>query len=149
MLPAMTVLLVATDLSPAAAAVPAIAREWARRLGAEIALLHVVHDPELAPALAQDVGGEIRSASAALDRLALAMPDVAVTRDVVTAEDVVGAILDFAQQRGAAWLLVGTHGRSGLERLRLGSVAASLVRRCRIPIVCVPPAAHSVDSRTP
>src|SRR4051812_5231488 len=34
-------------------------------------------------------------------------------------------------------LLVGTHGRRGVERLLLGSVAESLVRKARCPVIVV------------
>ena len=59
-------LVVATDLSPAA--VPAVehALQWAQKLGANVTLLHVVHDPELAPALATDVPGDAANAKRAL-----------------------------------------------------------------------------------
>jgi nucleotide-binding universal stress UspA family protein len=45
------------------------------------------------------------------------------------------AIVDFADRMGAALLFVTTHGRSGLDRLRLGSVAAEVVRHATCPVV--------------
>lgn len=135
----MALIVVATDLSPAAAAAPVVAHEWARRLGAGLALLHVVHDPVLAPAFAQDVAEDVRAAQVALEQLACMLPDVAVAREVLSAEEVVPAIVDYVRQQRADWLFVGTHGRTGLQRLRLGSVAAQLVRQSPVPVVCVPP----------
>ena len=55
-------LCIATDLSPAGAPAVQLGLDWARRLRARVLLLHVVHDPELTPALANDVPGEVAAA---------------------------------------------------------------------------------------
>ena len=47
------------------------------------------------------------------------------------------AILDVAQRIGADLLALTTHGRSGLGRLVLGSVADDLVRHASCPILLV------------
>jgi nucleotide-binding universal stress UspA family protein len=44
-------------------------------------------------------------------------------------------IVDFADRLGASLLFLTTHGRSGLDRLRLGSVAAEIVRHAACPVV--------------
>jgi nucleotide-binding universal stress UspA family protein len=46
-------------------------------------------------------------------------------------------ILGTARTSGADLLVAGTHGRSGLGRLFLGSVAEQLVRRSPVPVLCV------------
>ena len=47
------------------------------------------------------------------------------------------AILDTAKRLGADLLVVGTHGRKGLSRLLLGSVAERIVRTAPIPVLTV------------
>jgi nucleotide-binding universal stress UspA family protein len=133
-------LVVATDLSPASQPAVDHALDWARRLGASVTLLHVVHDPELAPALANDVPGEVAAARHALDTIA-ARATVRCRVDVRTADDVAAAIT--AAANGADYLFVGTHGRSGFQRLRLGSIATSVMRESPAPVVCMPPAASA------
>ena len=54
--------------------------------------------------------------------------------------DVVAAVLARADE--ADVVVLGTHGRSGFERLLLGSVAERVLRKARCPVVVVPPAAH-------
>jgi nucleotide-binding universal stress UspA family protein len=44
-------------------------------------------------------------------------------------------IVDFADRLGASLVFLTTHGRSGLDRLRLGSVAAEVVRHATCPVV--------------
>lgn len=132
----MVELCVATDLSPASTPAVELAVRWARTLRATLLLLHVVHDPVLAPALGNDVPGDVAAAKLQLQRLANAAPDVTCRIDVPAAADVVAAIVTTAA--AAHYLFVGSHGRSGFQRLRLGSVAAAVVRQSRVPVVCVP-----------
>ncbi|MFB6089598.1 MAG: universal stress protein [Halobellus sp.] len=47
-------------------------------------------------------------------------------------------ILDFADRTGADLLVVGTHGRTGVERFVLGSVAEKVVRLSETPVLVVP-----------
>jgi len=58
----------------------------------------------------------------------------AVVREGTTA----GEILDQATSMKADLLVIGTHGRSGFERLLLGSVAEKVLRRASCPVMTVP-----------
>jgi nucleotide-binding universal stress UspA family protein len=44
-----------------------------------------------------------------------------------------------AGQRGAAFLIAGTHGETGFQPLRLGTTAGLVALRCPTPVVLVPP----------
>jgi len=46
-------------------------------------------------------------------------------------------VLDAARRHSAEMIVMGTHGRGGLEELFLGSVAARVVRRARCPVLTV------------
>lgn len=48
-------------------------------------------------------------------------------------------IVDFAHSNGASLIFMATHGRTGLDRLRTGSVAAEVVRHASCPIVLFRP----------
>jgi nucleotide-binding universal stress UspA family protein len=50
-------------------------------------------------------------------------------------------ILATLQERGADLAVLGTHGRSGFERLMIGSVAAGILRSASCNLLIVPPAA--------
>lgn len=47
-------------------------------------------------------------------------------------------VLRVARDMKAALVVVGTHGRSGLKRVVLGSVAEAIVRGSKVPVVVVP-----------
>jgi nucleotide-binding universal stress UspA family protein len=49
------------------------------------------------------------------------------------------AIADVAHEERADFIAMATHGRSGLMRLLLGSVATSTLRHARVPILFVRP----------
>lgn len=46
-------------------------------------------------------------------------------------------ILQFAEDEGCDLIVLGTHGRSGLERWWLGSVAEKVIRRADCPVMTV------------
>lgn len=47
-----------------------------------------------------------------------------------------------AAARLADLIVIGTHGRHGLTRLRLGSVAAAVIRAATVPVLVIPTEAH-------
>jgi nucleotide-binding universal stress UspA family protein len=49
------------------------------------------------------------------------------------------AIVDAARFRGADLIVMSSHGRSGLGRLVLGSVAETVLRGTRVPILLIRP----------
>ena len=46
-------------------------------------------------------------------------------------------ILKFAEQEGMDFIVMGTLGRTGLERFLLGSIAEKVVRHSKIPVMVV------------
>ena len=47
-------------------------------------------------------------------------------------------VLRVADEVGASYIVVGTHGRTGLAHLLMGSVAEQIVRRAKVPVLAVP-----------
>ena len=52
-------------------------------------------------------------------------------------ENVPRAILDYAEECGADMIVMGTHGRTGLNRVILGSVTERVVRTAQVPVLTV------------
>ena len=118
------------------------AAKLARRLGAE---LHVVHAyglnvaalPEGAvmtgPARAAELANE---ADEKLDAWISRHPDLDLVKHVVTgvaSEEV----LRIAEEIDAETIVMGTHGRSGLKHLLFGSVAEQVIRKTPVPVLVV------------
>jgi nucleotide-binding universal stress UspA family protein len=69
---------------------------------------------------------------------------------IVIAEGVpVDAILDRASADRVDMIVVGTHGRTGIPRLLMGSVAEGVLRRASCPVVVVPYSALAAREREP
>jgi nucleotide-binding universal stress UspA family protein len=63
---------------------------------------------------------------------------VPVAVEIAEAHAVPEEILAQADRVGAALIVMGTHGRSGFERLLLGSVTEKVLRTAAIPVLAVP-----------
>jgi len=78
----------------------------------------------------------------------LAQAGFAVTT-VVRFGDAAEEIIDVAESEDVAMVVMATHGRSGLERLVMGSVAAAVLRRLHIPVMMVRPQPTVVGESLP
>lgn len=52
----------------------------------------------------------------------------------------VDAIRHAAEELPGCWIVMGTHGRTGLKRLLLGSVTERTLREAGVPVLTIPPA---------
>ena len=119
------------------------ALEFAVRLAAWYsAVLHVVHVmPPLPPSTVSALGEESRQL--ALKNLALSVngcwrADVAIEQELSESSDAAGRILERAETLDVDLIVSGSHGRTGLKRVLLGSVVESLLHRSRRPVLVVP-----------
>jgi nucleotide-binding universal stress UspA family protein len=109
--------------------------ELSRRLDASIHHVHCVapFSPEINLALTQAMIDTLRSgAEQALDKLAT-RPHVRFDKPEIVRLDPRDGILEVAQASKAD--VIGTHGRRGLARFMLGSVAEYVVRHAPCPVL--------------
>lgn len=57
---------------------------------------------------------------------------------LIKGDDAAEAIVDFVEPDEVRMIVMATHGRSGLERWRLGSVAERVVRHSPVPVTVIP-----------
>jgi nucleotide-binding universal stress UspA family protein len=79
---------------------------------------------------------ELAEAREELERTAAALTTASVNK-CIEVGDVAGTICRVAQQRAVDVIVVGSHGRTGLERLFLGSVSEHVVRHAPCPVLVV------------
>ena len=79
-----------------------------------------------------------REGEMALDALERQVDEkVTVTRETATGSPS-HEIVAYADDNGCDLIVMGTHGRGGIDRLLLGSVAERVVRSANVPVVTVP-----------
>ncbi|MGH8579037.1 MAG: universal stress protein [Gammaproteobacteria bacterium] len=142
-------LLIPTDFSDLAEHTLDYAIGLAAALNASVELVHVHHSPALSlqngeltmpvdPTLGADYEANVRQR---LDKLAEKYQASGVKVSGCLLSGVPYAEIIRAAEDGSADLIVmGTHGRTGLAHLLMGSVAERVVRRSPIPVLTVPSA---------
>jgi nucleotide-binding universal stress UspA family protein len=135
------------DFSDASRSAMEVAVDLAKRFGAELTLVHaypipgytfpdgsMVASPKMMQDLAEEARRHLEEWRSEAEKLGVK----------VAAETAVGdpaaEIVAFAGRSGVDLLVVGTHGRTGLEHALMGSVAERVVRRAPCPVLTVRPA---------
>jgi len=138
--------LVPLDLGPSSDRVAGYAAELARSLGAKVTALLVVEEGETLRGLnlptvsyddlLPDLESQARSKLETYARAQLrGVKDVALQ---VSHGEAWEKILEAARDSSADLIVMGTHGRKGLERAIFGSTAERVLRRSPVPVVAVP-----------
>jgi nucleotide-binding universal stress UspA family protein len=141
--------LAATDLSRPSLAAIRVAAEEATRLGLPLKVGHAIDTSFVAfnaytsgllgasapavPLITERREREIAQTELAGEIETLGVPGTAVVLDGPARD----AIVDWASSEQAALLVIGTHGRTGLSRVLLGSVAESVITRVACPVEVV------------
>jgi nucleotide-binding universal stress UspA family protein len=137
-------ILVASDFSQQAQVATDWAIDLAARLGVRVVVVHVFDLPILgladAPMLvdATTAARLTDDARAALDGELIRVRGRGVeVEGVLRQGDVRQLVPQLAASEGAGLVVVGSHGRQGLARALLGSVAESIVRTSSVPVTVV------------
>ena len=144
----ITRILVPVDFSPHADRAFRYAATLAHRLGAKLALLHVVEDPFLTgawtsevyvpnvPELLENLIGAAKRQLATLQESAAAM-GLTAEITVTTGGRPSQTIVDHAKDGGFDLIVMGTHGRTGLSHVVMGSIAERVLRKAPCPVLTV------------
>ena len=139
-------ILLATDGSAASDNAAVYAVNLARTYGAKLTALHAVAPYPYAGVGEENRGGLMAYAAAAQQEAALANTKVAVmcAQDgalvdfhtaVVESKAVATGIVEYAQSESVDLIVVGSHGRSGIARMLLGSVASRVLAESTVPVL--------------
>jgi len=144
----LTSVLVAFDFSDTSKSALTYGRNLARAFGGRLHVLHVADVISTSAAQFYPEGPgdpEAKAAGLALNQLRTllsaegvpdALPEVRVSP--APAQEIV----EYAGEIHADLIVVGTHGRSGMSRLLMGSVAEHVVRTAPCPVLVVRPSEH-------
>jgi len=146
-------ILVATDFCPISTTALRHALGIAKRCHSKVSVLHVIDAPffDMTPeGLATALDGAERDAEKLTKQLESEGVVVGLTVDVaITVGSVWPTIATALAEKSSGLLVLGTHGRSGLGKFVLGSVAESAFREAPCPVLTVGPEAVRRGSETP
>jgi nucleotide-binding universal stress UspA family protein len=135
-------ILIAIDSSEIGAHATLVGLDLASALGAKIAFIHVI-----VPAISDGAWFAVASAelieapdaeiSRVLDGLRARAPIPAETVSFIPVGDPVGSITAAARDWPADLVVIGSHGRYGVDRVLLGSVAEGVARHAPCPVLVV------------
>jgi nucleotide-binding universal stress UspA family protein len=135
-------ILVPYDFSEASSGALQHARAWADAFDAELTLMHVVEPVVYPEFYAVDVVSDhtmerlIERSREALDKVAEDVADSRVTTRVDSGRAAT-KIVEAADPENFDFVIMATRGLTGLEHVLLGSVAETVLRQCRIPMLSV------------
>ena len=137
-------ILVATDFSSCGEQASAVALEWAARRGAELHWAHgVEHLPDATPPSSEPLLASYVEQARQLGTQKLNQwAERARARGLDTETHVVNApvahgVVDLAARIGSDWIVLGTHGYTGLRHVLLGSVAEQIAREAPCSVLVV------------
>ena len=132
-----------TDFSPASQQALGWATSLARDTGATMLIAHVEEPP-----MAYGGGEMYLPVEENREELRKSLVQVVPMDHDVRFEhmllvgDPAEAIVQTAEKEGCDLIVMGTHGRKGLTRLLMGSVAEAVVRKAKCPVLTVKQPAH-------
>lgn len=143
---AITEIVAPIDLEDQTDKVAEYAAYMAEKLSANLTLLHVVEllrpvgDMVLGSTTVEEYNKKrFTYAKEKVDELIAKYPEC---KGVVITGEIVDEIVDFAEEKGANLIILGTHGSKGLEKLLLGSVAERVVKYSHCPTLVMNPYKH-------
>ena len=130
-----THILHATDFSESSELASAKAVDLARQCGAKLTVIHAYAEPLMAEGFAYvpDIRPELEEH---LARVAQGEPNVEIERALLVGSPA-ETIVDYAREHNCDLIVTGTHGRTGLTHMLMGSVAEKVVRLAECPVMVV------------
>jgi nucleotide-binding universal stress UspA family protein len=137
-------ILVPIDFSAPSEAALAYGQEIADRFDAALHLIHIAENPFLRAVVSDRRSLEEAPARWLQDRLTEADCRRGAVAIVEQSDEPATEILRYAKSANIDLIVMGTHGRTGLARVVLGSVAEAVVRDAPCPVLTV----HAAESTT-
>jgi nucleotide-binding universal stress UspA family protein len=156
----MKKVLIALDYDPTAQKVAETGFSFAKSMGAEIILLHVISDPvyysstayspimgftgymEMGPLQLENVDGLKKASQYFLEKSKHHLGDKTI-KTLVKEGDFADAILSAAKELNVDIIAMGSHSRRWLEEILIGSVTEKVLHHTSIPLFIIPTKKHN------
>ncbi len=146
-MPKIEKILFPVDFTTATDKILPFVKDMVNAFNAKLYVLHVIRSPEefagfeMGPAwyasLEKDL---IEGAEKSMKRLvAEHLEDLADVETQVLVGDIVDTIVDYVDSNNIDMIIIGTHGRKGLEKVMFGSVAEGVIKDAPCPVLTINP----------
>lgn len=139
-------ILLTTDFSEESFKAFGTVLDLARSLNARVTLLyalpsmdhHPTGTPFVSPVPIPSDEEHLSRARQDLEKLRDRFDGIDVTMDARAGEEVAEVICDYAVEHDVDIITIASHGRSGISRLVMGSIAEQVLRHAKVPVLVVP-----------
>jgi nucleotide-binding universal stress UspA family protein len=140
-------LLVPIDFSEVAPVLANWVKNLAKKLKAKIYVLYVLEDLSAYEGIYVDLKtlGELEETlyegakKSMEDFMKTHFSDYPEVEPIIEKGEVVETIIEVAKEKGVDFIVMGTHGRKGLDKILFGSVAEGVVKNSPIPVITINP----------
>ena len=134
-------ILIAVDRGPIAAHAVDVGLNLANSLKAELALIHVTEPPAAGSDTGISIVNYMKLARGEGQRLLTGIRErqslPASVHEFLEAGDAAAEIVKASKEWPADVIVIGSHGRSGVSRVMMGSVAEAVLRQAPCPVLIV------------
>lgn len=149
LMPTLKHILVTTDLSPAAANVLRYAAQFSSQFDSDLYVAHVLH-PDVYPFQLPETWPELIDAENELGQKTGQLVGAtlgSIPHEIILKKGEVWPIIrNIIEDKNIDLLIAGTHGRSGISKAIVGSVAEQILRCAVCPVLTIGPNVPSLDS---
>jgi len=137
-------ILIAVEDSPHSLEAARAGIQLAEKVDAEIAIMSAINigvtiaSPEVIPTPIEVINVQREEAHSVIDKVKAMYKGNLPLHEFTPEGDPREEIVAVAQEWGAHIIVVGTHGRTGLTHLLMGSTAEYVVRHSKVPVMVVP-----------
>jgi nucleotide-binding universal stress UspA family protein len=137
-------ILIAVEDSPHSLEAARAGLQLAEKVNAEIAIMSAINigvtiaSPEVIPTPIEIINVQREEAHEVIAKVKAMISGTSSIHEFTPEGDPREEIVAIAEEWGADIIVVGTHGRTGLTHLLMGSTAEYVVRHSKVPVMVVP-----------
>lgn len=146
-MPQIKKILFPVDFTTATDKILPFVKDMVKAFDAKLYIIHVIRSPEefagfeMGPAWYMTFEKELKKgAEKSMKRLVGdQLEDLGDVETDIKVGDIVDTIIDFVNSNDIDMIIIGTHGRKGLEKVMFGSVAEGVIKDAPCPVLTINP----------
>ncbi len=146
-MPEIKKILFPVDFTGATTKIMPFVKDMVKAFNAKLYILHVIRSPEefagfeMGPAWYAAMEKDLKEgAKKSMKRLVVEeLDDIDDVETAIEVGDIVDTIIKYVEDNDIDMIIIGTHGRKGLEKVMFGSVAEGVIKDAPCPVLTINP----------